>query len=501
MHATVAAALREFRDDPIALDALLFPRAPVLYPHQRVIFRALERHPFCWVEASRGGAKTSTVARWLVNWLLRHPRRKAIVSGPTHRQAKLLFKFAREFVFDHGLLPWNEFLVKVPTENTESAVMTFTNGSSITALPASGPRIHGYRAHILVLTEFFEYDADLYRRTILPMAAVTLDGQRNRVVYETTAGYQFHFSYQEREKVRREALAGNADYGFLSFTAEQLLAEGFPLDQKILGLTRDTDEAAYRQAYQNAWLSDAGSFYVLSVMMRRELRTAEVRQYGTEAECVVSLDTARSLRGQGDDSAMAVVETGRIPKLVYAWAVNNITAEDLAREVAHVVARFPGTVLLVMDYRGGGDAVRDRLYKDHGIVERDEPDVMGRRLIVPFPNTPEAINSAHHALRTAFDAGTLALPVRPDNPDDLLVFERIELGLRQLADLQTRRLESGWMRFTPPSGRKRDVAYAILYAYWGAQLLQRERLRAAPPVDLGDPAISSDLGEVLVGLR
>ncbi len=503
MDQKIVRVLQDLRTKPIALDAVLFPKAPPLFPHQRILFRTFEDYLFVWLEAARGAGKSYTLARWLINYLLRHPGRTAIISGPSLRQSRLPFKFAKELIFGSTAFPWQTFLTKEPIQSTESSFMQFTNGSAIMALPASGTKLHGQRGNILVLTEFFDYEELLYSMTVLPMLAVRTAGEDNRIIYESTAGFEFSFAFQVLSEFKKSVREGDRDYRYLSFTVDHLLKEGFPIDRKIVNTTRRINEDVYAQQYQNRWLSDFGAFYTLSAMKRPELKTGKVLSRGKpEKEYVMALDVARSFRGKGDDCALAVIEAGHIPKVVYMWADNNITADQLAKEVENRLDRFKGTLRLCIDFKGGGFATVDKLY-EKGYIAIDEPaGVDGKRIIVPFPNTSEAINEGHQWLRAAFENDRISLPERPEssNAEATRIYDEIESAFHQLADLKTERLQSGYLRFEAAPNKKRDKGYALMYAFWALQKMLRER---GPEVaDLGeDAAISSNLGEILIGLR
>ena len=75
----------------------------------------------------------------------------------------------------------------------------------------------------------------------------------------------------------------------------------------------------------------------------------------------------------------------------------------------------------------------------------------------------------------------------------------MDVALKQLADIQTTRLPSGYLKFDIPNNRKKDFAYTLLYAHWGVQQVLKSRMATMEPVDLGEPAISSQLGELIFG--
>jgi len=495
MDRKLTEALRELRDDPIALFSALFPHTHTLAPHQREAFRALERYPFCWIQWPRGSSKSWTTAAWLLTHLLRYPKRKAVISGPSYRQAKILYRHVRDIIFEGSLFPWQDLLLKPPTESSIESLMRFRNGATLTAFPSSGVKLLGSRAHVMVFTEFAEYSGELYRRIFMGMGAQKQPGLRNRMVYETTAGYQFVYAYDVLKALKKKVAQGHPDYGLVSHDYEQIVKTGFPYDEEIVEALRDIDETTYKQMFQNLWLADSGSFYILSFMLGEEIRHGEVLLKGDpKKEYVVGVDVAR----KHDDSAITVMEVGHSPRPVYVYAENDIKAEDLAKHILSVLNRFPTTIMIVLDYLGGGWYVRDALVKE-GIIEADAPpDMAGRRLIVKFPQTPAEINEAHFSLRDAFEHGHIRIPERPDHddPDEDRAYLEIESALKQAADVQTKTLDSGYLKFDSP--RKKDKFYSMLYSYWGNRQIMKSRMANIEPIDLGEPAIESEFGQVLV---
>lgn len=505
LHPDVAKAVLDFKDDAIALDEFLFAKRYSLVPHQREIIRAIENHPFSFIGASRASAKTYTSARYLCSYCVRFPRTTAIISGPTYRQSKIAFRFAADILFQESYFDWDDFLTKEPTEGSDEAVITFRNGSRIIALPASGTKVHGKRGQVLLLTEFFEYPESLYAMTVLPFLAKREQGRDNKLIHETSAGFEFQFSHRVYKEFVQEVAKANPDYALLPIPLEVLLKEKWDIDMRIVNATRRIDEDTYHQQYNFRWLSDSGSFYILSLMKDEKLQTGEVTlKARPDREYVISLDTARSRRGKGDDSAIGVIEIGEKPEVVYLWSENNITADDLAKEVERRIQWFDGehggqVIALVIDTKGGGEYVMDPLARK-GIISVDaEPNVMGRRLIVEFPNTPAAINQGHQGLRQAFESATIQMPAKPESedPNVLLAAQEIDHALKQLADLETKILASGWRTFDAPGDRKKDKGYVLMYAHWGVQRILEERL-ATLQADLGDPIIHSTLGDVLI---
>lgn len=494
--ATTAEAIQEYSSDIFELDAFLFPDSWPLSLHQIWMYRQFERHTKRWLEWNRGAGKSSTIGRYFAIKKAQELH-KVVYSGPTYRQSRHPFRYERDFILTS---PWlSGELAKQPTENTDRSEIVFKNGSKSTALPASKTKIHGERATDLVVTEFFDYPKDLFARTVKPMLLGGRVSLRRTVTYETSAGLVNSFAYERRKHFLRMVERGHPDYCFISVDFEDLKATGFLSEDDIANVEedREIDPAIWNQQYMNVWLSVTGSFYELSLLRREELRHGVVLRKAREGYTYVAgLDVARGRSDKDKDSAIVVWEIPKSlevpPAVVFAQKWHNKTADELAREVAPILARF-AISLLVMDFKGGGVSVFDKLRLEHGYVEVDD-EYPGRRIVMPFPHTPAVINETHFSLRGAFEMDAIILPERPEEDDLVKPYETIDLGLVQLADLETRRLGSGYLSFDAPPGRKSDVGIAGAYGYYGVRLLRQPERRPEPR---GAPLIESGLSAVL----
>jgi hypothetical protein len=508
--------MQEIADEPdagerdILLDRYLYPDAPPLTAHQEHIYRKAAKHRFLWWQGARGIAKSYTLGR-RANVKMVQSRRKFIYTGPSYRQSRFPFKYQRDLVFEsHWLM---KELAKDVTENNERSEIRFKNGSSAVALPASGSKIHGERGTDLQLTEFFDYPEDLYTRTVKPMLAIMGSTGPNSIIWESTAGYEYQFAFKELQHVLAEIEKNpQGPYYFVSFdvdslrnetgysrdvsTGEWLPQKGWPFDWAIVESDREIDPEIYKQQYKCIWLKVMGTFYEMAVLGQENLKRGIIRRQGVAGkQYVAGYDYARSLKGRGDDTGLAIWEidmTGSVPPaLVMAKKWNDLTANVAARELSRYLQAF-GVSRLVMDYKGGGVLIADEL-KRLGYTETDDP--RGRAIIQPFPNHPSTINEGHHVLRSAFEAGLVFMPARPEDDDTDLAesYEAVKLALAQFGNLTTTPLPSGFIKFDSP--QRKDLAYAVMYGYYGVhQLIHPPKVETPDP---GSPIVQSDLGRVM----
>lgn len=529
MNEATLSGLMESCEDIVEFDRLVFPNSHPLTPFQQHILRKAAQCPNLFIEACRAAGKSYLVARiGLLKMVL--ARRKIIHTGPSYRQAKHPQHYMEDLVEQSPFLL--EDLAEPPREGSDRTQITLRNRSAGVALPASGPKIHGERGTDVVFTEFFDYDRDLYLRSVKPMLAVRVAvgpvsplaarlmpvlAKGHSVIWETTAGYTFHFSHEVREDVLARIAAGDSDYGFVSVTAADIreMNEGlpedrrFPMEWRIVESDRAFDEDIYQQQYMNRWLSITGAFYELANLMRSDLRTGDLLSEAREGKTYTAgFDAAPpAFKGKPGTSALVVVEIDRSPSVppavVYAevWTDGPRT-DDLAQRVAKLLRRFRVS-LLCMDIRGGGVNVFEKLRLEHGFAERDDQESPGQKIVMAYPGTASVQQQSHYALKDHFRDGFLILPRSPEDEGLAQAYRVVLLALKQLADLRVKRTNMGFLHFEAPSGRRKDAADALLYAHYAARLLMEpvwERARRerfiigplkVPPLGGSDPLLSA----------
>lgn len=479
--ADTAEALAKLINDPVGLDYVLFPKSYPLIAPQKLMMQTFDdpMAMFIFLEAARGMSKSYTFSRWAIQKCAKVPKFKIVFSGPSFRQSQTPFRYAVEILEENGLE--DQLLSKPPTMSNVRWEMVFKNGSKMIALPASAEKLHGERANIVMFEEFFAYPEELHNKTVKPMLAVQSNRQvANKAIYITSADFQFRWAYKRRCEIQQQAIAGNPKYKFLSLTIDDMppREEGgfYSLDQ----LEDDRNSMPpdiFQQQYHNKWLSDSGTFYVLSVLMNPDIHVGAVELQGDgRSAYAMGIDVARSLRGNGDDSSISVWKVGDTnDALVNQQTYNNTTVEQLGMEVLNKLAAFPGTQRIALDYGGGGVYLRDFLY-GHGIVEVDELDfsIPGKRILQQFPNNPETITFAHYQFKGGFNTKSIILPQAPDDGDQAkeLVWAEIDGTLHQLANIEAKKLPSGNLKFDVASSQKKDSAYAAMYGYWACQQLK-----------------------------
>lgn len=498
-------AVRETQGDIFKLDILVYGNRWVLAPHQVYLYDLLERHPIVWIEASRGAGKTSTLARYYSLKRLLRPEWIVTYIGPSYRQALIPWRYEVDFITHSPLMALE--LARKPTKDTLRAAVSYTNGSMSVALPASGDKIRGHRTDSLVISEAHDIGREFYLSVVRWMLSGGRSEHERTRVFETSAGVQSSFAYALRAHHLQQMAAGDARRAFASIDLEDLKAEGFISDREYADIVGDRvlGDAIWRQANLNEWLALSGAFYTWEMVNRPDIKRVEVETKATDGfTYVAGSDLAWATSGHGADSAFVVwrIDPKREspPAVVYAeaWPSNAMPLDQLARVWVDLIRRFRLSAL-VLDLAGAGVAVLQKL-DGLGYLRADDPQPSVKpKIIVPFPHSNERINEAHSLLRAAFESGELSLPTYPAKEYLRRYHDTVNAALTQLADLKVSTTEGGSVRFDAPTGRKKDLAYALLYGFW--KVVELTRVPAPPPIrPRGSPIIESELGEALLGL-
>jgi hypothetical protein len=231
-------------------------------------------------------------------------------------------------------------------------------------------------------------------------------------------------------------------------------------------------------------LTSAGTFYSLVLLTRLDLHRTEIHFLAEPGWMYVAgLDVGWGESEAAADSAFAVwrirltegvPDLTHAPELVYVDAWHGNGTKSLSRDVAGLLKRFDVS-MLVVDAQGAGINVVRELREVYGFVETNDGVYQGRRIVVRYPHTAQVINEDHNSFKGRLIDGSVSFPKYPEGGEALRIYDLIQTGHQQFADLKHKDLPSGWSHFFVPSGHKKDIAYAILYG-WHAVM---EKLRPA----------------------
>ena len=352
-----------------------------LFDYQGLITQACEENQVIWIQASRGSAKSYTIARWLVSYCLRHPMQKAVIVAPSFRQSKQLYDYCALIIKTNSQIEALLYRLEqdIPEENIKrghEVIMTFINGSTICALPAGdGSTLRGARATILICDEFYLFPREIYVAHILPFLNVQRGEQGQKLIHLTTSYYQDVYAYSVLLDIAKYVKQGRKGYCILDITIDDVIESTrevdpdeppetnkvFPAALPIILHQLETgtdkvngvlgDEAL--QTFYNKWTKSSANFYRTDKIV--ESQHAEVpvlssKPKGFDDPFVLGVDPA----GQGADAtSMSVMslpgEDLRRLHAIYKWQKQ--TPEQIAGHIHKLVDAY-GMKKIVMDKTG-----------------------------------------------------------------------------------------------------------------------------------------------------
>lgn len=399
-----------YRSDPLALDRFLLPETNRVHPpyaHQRIILNEIWKRKFLWIQVMRGGGKTYSVARAVLDYCLAHDNTPVILTAPSFRQSLMMFDeivkiIEREKKNENANFKIASEVLGDIKRNTMESVIRFRNGSLVKAVPlGDGSKVRGLRGGILVLDEAYQMTKELYESHLAPFTGVKQGGRDSKIIMTTTSWYQDCFAYQRLMQIASEVRAGNPLYSILDFTLEDLVEEKFPLDPDVWkDAQRHGNPTTYLMTYYNIWPASGVRWYEQKVI-DDALSTAHgvpvytKRPKGDESSHVGVVDLAASEKG---DSTVLLVARWSAKEdrfeYVYGTKRKGISSQERAWEVHKINQAFK-LDYIVYDRHGAigvdlrTDLSKSRLMVDGRVeevvplVHHDDYHLRGERKLIP----------------------------------------------------------------------------------------------------------------------
>lgn len=260
-----------FKNNLLAFDrAFLYEeqKAHPLFAFQRLMMQEAYRRQFLWIQMMRGGSKSYTIARFMLDYALMHEDVPTVITAPTFRQALLVFDYALDIIKrcarnENTSIRLQDELASDPVRNTTESMIRLRNGSSIRALPmGNGEKIRGVRGGLLVVDEFYQINEEMYQLHIKPFVGVKQGGQPSKIIHITTSAYQDCFAWKRLQQIAQEVREGNPAYGILDITLDDIKDSGFPLDMGMVEDSRKHDAPIVHQmTYYNLWPESSARWF------------------------------------------------------------------------------------------------------------------------------------------------------------------------------------------------------------------------------------------------
>lgn len=397
-----------YKNDIMAVDRLFLEetnRTKAPFPHQRIIMKAVAESDFVWIQMMRGGAKTYTTARFVLDYALQNANTPIILTGPSFRQALLAYDEVLKMVMentdnDNATVKIQFELRGDPKRNQTESIIAFQNGSSIRALPmGDGRKIRGIRGGMLFIDEMYQMPEEMHSLHVMPFLQVMQGGMESKVVYATTSYYQDCFAYQRLMQFGSEVKAQNPDYRILDFNLADLIHMKFPLSKKIYkDALRNADPVQNLMTYWNIWPSSQSRWFAqehidYAISSQHTVRIEKKRE--STGRYFAVIDLAASDKGDMTEILVFKFVSGKV-HVVWAHAEKGLKPSErvwLAREVRRnfhpEFIIYDRHAAIGIDFKTGAEEsqllVKGMLHKVRPMVHHDNyAKVNGDRILVPI---------------------------------------------------------------------------------------------------------------------
>lgn len=406
-----------YSEDIIAIDRLFLPESQrkfPLFPYQRVIMRECSRADFVWLQMMRGGAKSSTLARWALAYALQNANIPIIFTAPSFRQALLMFDEVTRTIDmndrdQRSPVRIKNELMGEPKRNHLECIIRFKNGSSIRALPmGNGEKIRGIRGGVLIIDEFYQITSEMYQDHIRPFVGVKQGGRESKIIYATTSWTQDCYAYKRLMEIVAEVKVGNPQYAMLDFNLDHIMKSGFPLSETVVrDAERHGNQVTYAMTYYNLWpraTSRWFSQYIIDEALSNERGVRVERKPRAGGRYYFVIDVASSDKG---DSTFYIVFkwNGERAEAVSANEYLGLNSNERAWLV-HELHSIWSPEFIIYDSHGaiGSDLRKDLALKEllvkgevksvRPLVQHDAYGMSGLNVLIPTSPTDSAVQKA-----------------------------------------------------------------------------------------------------------
>ena len=416
-YVNVADVASYYRHDILATDRAYLPeknQAEPLYPFQRVMMKTFTDAEFVWLQLMRGGSKTSTLARWALDYAMTVDKVGIIFTAPSFRQALLIYDECLRIIEAEDRNANTELRIALemvgdPKRNALESILKFKNQSTIRALPmGDGTRIRGQRGGVLIVDEFYLITEEMYESHIKPFVTVKQGGRESKIIHATTSWYQDCYAYRRLMQIAAEVKAGNPRYAFLDFNLQNLREDGFPLSEAVWqDALKHGDKRQFVMTYFNIWPRLSARWYDQTTIDEAMSYSHGVRvemkpEQGATYYAVIDLAASE----KGDRTWVTVFKyDGGVSRAVWAYQARGMAPHDRAWLVHQVIDNF-NPQFFIYDAQGAigvdlrSDLSRDILIvkgepvKVEPIVHHDAFNLTGRRILIPVNNTDDEVTRA-----------------------------------------------------------------------------------------------------------
>lgn len=361
-----------------------------LFPHQRILFKEAAIRQFLFLQMMRGGAKTTSLARFAIDYALIAPV-PIIFTGPSFKQSLMMFDeclriLEREERNDNSAVKLRYELIGDPKRNSIDALIRFSNGATIRALPmGDGSKIRGYRGGVLIIDEAYQITEEMYTSHLAPFAGVMMAGRKSKIILSTTSWYQDCFMYRRLLQIAAEVKRGNPAYGILDFNLQDLARTQFPLDPAVWKDARRHSGGPYfAMTYFNIWPRSTARWYsqaaIDGALDAKHNVQIEKKRSDDDSVYYGVFDLAASEDGDSTFATVYKYENSQ-SRAVYAYEKKGLGPNERAFLAHELDRRFDFTYIV---------------YDAHGAIGQDFRSVLAQKEIMVNGKLEQVTPLIHH---------------------------------------------------------------------------------------------------------
>ena len=356
---------------------------------QEIILKGLFNRNYSMCVMARGAGKSFLAAVFCILYCIFNPGTKVVIAGPTFRTARNIFTELQRMVKSKGA----ELLAQAFDSKPSLRSDLFTweiNGGSITAIPLSGEKIRGFRAHVLILDEFLLLTEDIVETVLMPFLVANADmtervetkekedeliklgvmKEEDRTVFEdnirmialSSASYTFEYLYK-RYCAWREMIYNHEKQSATYFIA-QIAYNGVPEGMMSKNVIEEAETGGinspnFLREYGAQFVDGNDGYFSAKKMEECTLKVDQAPHLTLVGEkdkqYVLSIDPNFNASQTADHFAMCVMEydekTG-YGTVVHQYANCEADLKDNIKYFYYILTHF-NVVFIYLDFAGG----------------------------------------------------------------------------------------------------------------------------------------------------
>lgn len=452
-----------------------------LQPFQEIILKGLFNRNFNLCVFSRGIGKTYLAGVFCYLYCIFNPNSKILIAGPTFRTSRFILSAIRD------LVQRKEAQLLAQAMGTKHSFLPdfwtwSVNGGSIVAIPlASGGKVRGFRANLLIIDEMLEVNKVTIDEVLMPFLVSPQDlkerlatrekedrliergemKEEDRKVFKnkakliglSSASYTFQNLYSTykdwKDIIEDDKKITDGTY-FISQLAWNAVPPDF-IDKSIIEMGQNegaNSNAAFQREYGAQFTDGSDSYFSMKKILKQSLAPGEDPSIcfrgDPNKKYVLGIDPNLSNSENADDFAMCVLELDEANQeaiIVNQYAVAGKDMIDHINYLYYVITHF-NIVLMIVDNMGSqfiesanaseiftrnniklDNLEWDTVAENENFVKemakiKNEYNLMSRRIVIKQYFTTEFISKSNSYLQSCIDAGKVWF-ASPANGSDM----------------------------------------------------------------------------------